>query len=109
MGDDVSGPRSLSNLKFVDDTQGCLRVWELPDKSFRASDRYVVSVDVGGVSSKSDYSVIVVIDRWWRTEGENDEIVAEWHGHIRHELLAWKMLQIATFYNDALLVPEANT
>lgn len=109
VGEDISGPRSLNNLRFVDDTQGQLRIWELPDKSFKASDRYVVSVDVGGVSDKSDYSVIVVIDRWWRTEGENDEIVAEWHGHIRHELLAWKMLQVASFYNDALLVPEANT
>ncbi len=109
VGDDVTGPRSLCNLKFTDDTQGQLKVWELPDTSFRSIDRYVVSVDVGGVSDKSDYSVIVVIDRWWRTEGENDEIVAEWHGHIRHELLAWKMLQVATFYNNALLVPEANT
>lgn len=109
MGAQPMGPGALVDLKFVEDTQGQLKVWQLPDKTFKARNRYVVSVDVGGVTDRADYSVIVVIDRWWRTEGENDEIVAEWYGHCPHEILAWKMLQIASFYNDALLVPEANT
>lgn len=108
-GWDVQGPKSLKGLKFVSDTQGQLRIWEMPDRSFKASNRYLVSTDVGGRSDRADYSVIVVIDRWWRTEGEGDVIVAEWHGHIRHDLLAWKMAQIAQFYNEALLVVESNT
>ena len=108
-GNDVMGPRCLKGLKFVSDTQGQLRVWEMPDRSFKATNRYIVSTDVGGRSDRSDYSVIVVIDRWWRTEGDGDVIVAEWHGHIRHDMLAWKMAQIAQFYNEALLVVESNT
>jgi len=109
VADNPTGPGCLHGLHFVEDTQGQLRIWQMPDLSYRHTDRYVVSVDVGGISDRSDWSVIVVIDRWWRTEGEGDEIVAEWHGHCPHEQLAWKMVQVAKFYGNALLVPEANT
>jgi len=104
-----SGPHALKDLRFVDDKMGSLKVWEMPDKSFRAKDRYIVATDVGGRSERADFSVILVLDRWWRTEGEGDVVVAEWHGHIRHDRLAWKMAQIAAFYNNALLVVESNT
>jgi len=109
VGEAPSGRAALANVHFVDDAQGCLKIWEMPDKSFRATDRYIVSTDVGGRSDRADYSVIVVLDRWWRTEGEGDVVVAEWHGHIRHDRLAWKMAQVAAFYNTALLVVESNT
>ena len=108
-GAEPSGKNALKKLRFVDDKHGCLKVWEMPDTSFRASDRYVVATDVGGRSERADYSVILVLDRWWRTEGEGDVVVAEWHGHCRHDRLAWKMAQIAAFYNNALLVVESNT
>lgn len=108
-GREPSGKAALEGLRFVEDKMGCLKVWEMPDKSFSATNRYVVSTDVGGRSDRADYSVIVVLDRWWRTEGEGDVVVAEWHGHIRHDRLAWKMAQIAAFYNNALLVVESNT
>lgn len=108
-GQEPSGQNALKNLRFVDDKQGNLKVWEMPDTSFKAKDRYIVATDVGGRSERADYSVIVVLDRWWRTEGEGDVVVAEWHGHCRHDRLAWKMAQIAAFYNDALLVVESNT
>ncbi|MEG1580760.1 MAG: hypothetical protein RR386_05825 [Bacteroidaceae bacterium] len=42
-------------------------------------------------------------------EGDKPTIAAEWHGHIRHDLLAWKAAQISTFYKKALLVIESNT
>lgn len=109
VGDAPNDKKALVNLRFVDDSQGCLKIWEMPDKSFPASDRYIVATDVGGRSERADYSVIVVFDRWWRTEGEGDVVVAEWHGHTRHDRLAWKMAQIAAFYNNALLVVESNT
>ena len=109
MGAQPDGKAALADLRFVEDTQGCLKVWEMPDKSFRATDRYIVATDVGGRSERADYSVILVLDRWWRTEGEGDVVVAEWHGHCRHDRLAWKMAQIAAFYNNALLVVESNT
>lgn len=71
--------------------------------------RYLVVVDVGGRSSKADYSVITVIDRYWISQGGKPEVVSQWRGHIDHDLLAWKAVQIATFYNKALLVIESNT
>ena len=109
VGDAPSGKQALKNLHFTEDSQGCLKVWELPDTSFKATDRYIVSTDVGGRTERADYSVILVLDRWWRTEGEGDVVVAEWHGHCRHDRLAWKMAQVAAFYNNALLVVESNT
>ena len=69
--------------------------------------RYMVVVDVGGRSESSDYSVIAV----WR-EGNDSrpkEIVAQWRGHIYHDQLAIKSMQLALFYNKALLVIECNT
>ena len=36
-------------------------------------------------------------------------VVAQWYGHIDHDLLAWKAAQIAKLYNDSLLVIESNT
>lgn len=108
-GQEPSGANALKDLRFLEDKTGCLKIWEMPDTSFKAKDRYIVATDVGGRSERADYSVILVLDRWWRTEGEGDVVVAEWHGHIRHDRLAWKMAQIAAFYNQALLVVESNT
>ena len=105
----IDGKDALVDVKFFNESNGELAIWEMPDTTFPHADRYLVSVDVGGRSAKSDWSVIVVIDRWGRTEGKGDKIVAEWYGHLRHDLLAWKMAQVATFYCNALLVVESNT
>lgn len=35
--------------------------------------------------------------------------MAQWRGHIDHDLLAWKSAQIAAYYQNALLVIESNT
>lgn len=72
-----------------------------------AGKEYVVTVDVGGCSSSSDYSVIAVM----AVEGEDGrpEVVAQWRGHIDHYMLAWKAAGIAAHYNRALLVIESNT
>lgn len=109
VGNAPSGEDALRKLRFVSDKMGCLKIWDMPDTSFRATNRYIVATDVGGRSERADYSVVLVLDRWWRTEGEGDVVVAEWHGHCRHDRLAWKMAQIAAFYNNALLVVESNT
>lgn len=88
---------------------GEMEIWYLPDLDTPMHDRYVVSVDVGGVSDNADYSCIRVFDRLAMTEGGIPEIVAQWHGHIDHDKLAWKAAQIAHLYGDALLVIESNT
>lgn len=108
-GCEASGKKALSRLVFNQSAQGLLKIWEYPATDLKVSDRYIVVTDVGGKSSKSDYSCIVVLDRYWLTQGEGPVVAAQWHGHIRHDLLAWKMAQIAAFYNNALLVVESNT
>jgi hypothetical protein len=103
------GRQSLSLLDLEQQNNGLLKIWAMPDNNILVSRRYIVSVDVGGRSAKADYSVITVLDRYWIIEGGVPEVVAEWRGHIDHDLLAWKAAQIATFYNNALLVIESNT
>ena len=103
---DVDG--DYLNCKFVKGT-GNLEIWYMPDLDTPMRNRYIVSVDVGGVGDKSDYSCIRVADRYSMTEGGVPEIVAQWHGHIEHDKLAWKAVQIAHLYGDALLVIESNT
>lgn len=108
-GEDISGSYALSNISLYTKDRGDFMVWEKPDEE-RWQDRYVVVVDVGkGQTAKADYSDILVLDRMWMAEGGVPEVVAEWHGHIDMDLLAWKAAQIATFYQDALLVIESNT
>lgn len=89
--------------------EGNLQVWYMPDLDTPMRDRYVVSVDVGGVSDSADYSCIRVADRYSMTEAGIPEVVAQWHGHIEHDKLAWKAVEIAKAYGNALLVIEANT
>ena len=85
-----------------------MRIWQKPD-CLKVDHRYVVSVDIGGRSKKSDFTVMTVIDRFLMKSGGKPKIVARWRGHIRHDLLAWKAAQLAHYYNDALLVIEKNT
>lgn len=109
-GDRISGKEAVKNLRFVADSNGTLKVWSLPQESSEMIEgRYLVAVDIGGRSKQADYSDIIVIDRYWMMYGGKPEVVAEWHGHIDHDLLAWKAAQIAAFYQNALLVIESNT
>lgn len=109
-GDRISGKEAVKNLRFIADSNGTLKVWSLPQESSEMIEgRYLVAVDIGGRSKQADYSDIIVIDRYWMMYGGKPEVVAEWHGHIDHDLLAWKAAQIAAFYQNALLVIESNT
>ena len=110
-GQQPSGAESLKSLKFMEDRQGSLKVWKLPEKErgTRVTDRYVTVVDIGGRSAKSDWSVITVFDREPMTRGEGPEVVAQWRGHTDFDLLAWNAARIAKFYSEALLVIESNT
>lgn len=109
--DGDEGDKALENLRFSEDHQGKLWVWNLPERFEEEdiTDRYLTVVDIGGRSKKADWSVIVVYDRYWMIEGGKPAIVAQWYGHIDMDLLAWKAAQIAAFYNESLLVIESNT
>ena len=105
------GKNALKNLRFSEDKQGMLWVWELPevDEAEKVLNRYLTVVDVGGRSNKADWSVIVVFDRLFMADGCKPVVVAQWYGHCDIDLLAWKAAQIAAFYDNSLLVIESNT
>lgn len=98
---DVAGFPGLRGA--VADPGEMTRIWRRPV----AGADYVVTVDVGGRSASSDYSVIAVM----ATEGVDGrpEVVAQWRGHADHDMLAWMAAGIAAHYNRALLVIESNT
>lgn len=109
--DGDSGKDALKNLRFAEDTQGLLWIWDLPeiDDKEIVTNRYLTIVDIGGRSKKADWSVILVIDRLFMLDGDRPEVVAQWYGHIDMDILAWKAAQIAAFYGNSLLVIESNT
>lgn len=109
--DEDEGKNALKNLRFREDSQGLLHIWELPeiDEKEAVTDRYLTVVDIGGRSNKADFSVIVVFDRLFQADGGKPVVVAQWYGHIDIDQLAWKAAQIAAFYDNSLLVIESNT
>lgn len=110
--DGDEGKDALKNLRFSTDTQGLLWIWDLPepdDDDEIITNRYLTVVDVGGRSVKADWSVIVVFDRLFMTEGGKPQVVAQWYGHCDPDQLAWRAAQIAAFYNNSYLVIESNT
>lgn len=108
--DEDEGVGCMKNIRFKDDKQGSLWIWDMPEiLDEKVTDRYLTVVDIGGRGSKADWSVIVVFDRFWMIEGDKPTVVAQWYGHIDMDLLAWKAAQIAAFYDNSLLVIESNT
>lgn len=109
--DGDEGEKAFVNVRFHEDSQGLLWIWEKPDidPDEMITDRYLTVVDIGGRSNKADWSVIVVFDRLYMIDGDKPVVVAQWYGHIDIDILAWKAAQIAAFYDNALLVIESNT
>ena len=99
----------MHNIRITEQSGGPLKVWELPDTEEHVLNRYLVSCDIGGAHRTSDFSDIVVIDRYDCLYGGVPAVVAEWHGHCDPDQLAMKCAQIAAFYNNAFLVVESNT
>ncbi len=108
-GDRLTGQEALHNITLEEKAEGPLKVWEYPAKEETMRDRYLAVVDIGGRSEASDFSVIAIFDRYWLLEGGPIEVVAQWRGHIDHDILTWKAAQLASYYNNALLVIESNT
>ena len=112
-GADTEGAHALENIRFKQEESGLLNVWadrEEDSDDERVTNRYLVVVDVcKGHTKNADFADILVIDRIFMMDGDKPAVVAEWHGHIDMDKLAWKAAQIAEYYNHALLVIESNT
>lgn len=117
----------LENIRFIEDpeameamrgsdvklrarkTQDKIKVWRMPSP-LKIKHRYLVIFDPQkGITEKADWGVITVIDRLPMMSGEKPEIVAQFRGHIDKDITIWIAMQIAKWYNDALLVVESNT
>lgn len=94
------GETDAAGTRLVPDARGCLQVWQKP----QPGTAYVAAVDIGGRTATADWSVIAVL-----TAGTPNTVVAQWRGHIDHDLLADRARALAHYYNDALLVVESNT
>ncbi len=105
----IASPEALKGIEFTEQDRGDLFIWEFPDEEAHVSNRYVVSMDIGGKSHNADYSVIKVFDRFYMAEGGVPEVVAVWKGHLDQDLAVWKAVQIAKMYHNALLVVESNS
>lgn len=108
--DGDEGRAALTNVRYREDAQGSLWVWQYPEVGgAKIAYRYLTVVDVGGRSAKADWSVICVIDRLLMADGDKPVVVAQWYGHCDIDILAWRAAQVAKYYDDALLVIESNT
>jgi hypothetical protein len=105
----VKGKQAFKRVEFHQNDKGLFLIWEKPDTTLEVSNRYIVSVDIGGRTDKADWSVIKVFDRYWMMEGGKPEVVACWRGHLDQDLISWKAAQISKYYNNALLVIESNS
>ena len=115
-GDSLTDEGALSNITLYPNSaiKDAFKIWihptdyAEPNKTYK--NRFVVIVDVGGRSAASDRSVISVFDRLSLTyECGAVERAALWYGHVDPDILAYKAAQIATYYDNALLVIESNT
>lgn len=108
--DAKSGAEAINNsLEFKEIAKGEFFVWKKPDTSRLYNHRYVVSLDIGGASAKADWSVIRVVDRLAMMNGGVPEFVATYRFHMDQDLTAWRAVQVAKWYCDALLVVESNS
>ena len=96
------------NIHFEEVVGGNFFVWFKPETEPKVANRYIVQVDIGATSEKASYSTIRVIDRFDLINGGVEEAIATWKGHLDVDLVIWKAVQIAIWYNNALLSFESN-
>lgn len=107
------GSAALEDIRFIPNSTGNLRIWEMPDDS-PVNDRYVVILDPRrGASDGADPAAITVIDRLLMMHdfGLNGRpgVVAEMNYKADPDLQAYDAMRIAEWYGHALLVIESNT
>jgi hypothetical protein len=108
--DAPSGEAAINNsLQFKEIAKGEFWVWRQPDTGTLYDHRYLVSLDIGGSAANADWSVIRVLDRLPMINGGVPEFVATYRFHMDQDLTAWRAVQVAKYYCNALLVVEANS
>ena len=113
VGQGTKGAEAITDIRFVPNSTGNLKVWEKPDDS-PIRDRYIVILDPRrGASEGADPAAITVIDRLLLMPdfglGGRPAVVAEMNYKADPDLQAYDAMRVAKWYNDALLVIESNT
>lgn len=113
VADGEKGAEALHNIRFIPNSTGDLRIWEMPDDS-PVRDRYLVVLDPRrGASDGADPACITVIDRLLMMHdfglGGRPGVVAEMNYKADPDLQAYDAMRLARWYNNALLVIESNT
>jgi len=107
------GEEALQDIRFIPNSTGDLRIWEMPDDS-PVRDRYLVILDPRrGASEGADPACITVIDRLLMMEDFGLDgkpgVVAEMNYKADPDLQAYDAMRLARWYCNALLVIESNT
>lgn len=107
------GKEAIENIRFIPNSTGNLRIWEMPDDT-PVSNRYLVVLDPRrGASDSADPAAITVFDRLLMMQdfGINGKpgVVAEMNYKADPDTQAYDAMRVAKWYNNALLVVESNT
>ena len=96
------GEFALEDIHVENIPRGNLRLWKLPTdmKNSMIKNRFCAFADIGGTSSRADFSCIKLIDREPMIYGNDPEVVAVWHGHLDQDLFAWKCAQLCMAYSN---------
>ncbi len=113
VADGEKGEDALTNIRFIPNSTGDLRIWEKPDDS-PVNDRYLVTLDPRrGASEGADPASITVIDRLLMMHdfGLNGRpgVVAEMNYKADPDTQAYDAMRLAEWYGHAKLVIESNT
>lgn len=115
IGASTEGPAALENLKFVPNPNGPLRIWRMPGEDLeiepghKVLDRYCAGGDpAGGLSKTASFNTLYVLDRGPMIHGRLPRTAALYRERIDSDLAAWKMAQVAYWYESALLNVERN-
>jgi hypothetical protein len=85
-------------FNWMTDKDGLLKVWKEPIPGHQ----YTIGGDVSEGFTKSDFSCLDVVDN------ATGEQVAQWHGKVAPDQLAYVAFHLGTRYNRALLAVERN-
>jgi hypothetical protein len=88
------------DMKFISSRSGKLKIKEFPNENW--INRYIISLDQSTGKEGGDNAVMSVWDRLER------KFVAQWVGLLEEDLLAQEYINLCTFYNEGLAIPESN-
>ncbi len=85
-------------IEFEEKSNGRWWIWEKPEED----NRYVMGFDVAEGLAEGNFSSGQILDK------KHIEQVAEFHGHLKPEVLALEIKKAGLYYNGALAAVEAN-